>query len=70
MSSVIYKNGRVTLPADVRRRLGLKPGDEIEYVMVGGDIAVQPVRKKANPIAEFIDGPGRQPNGAAVAGSR
>lgn len=28
----ISSKGRVTIPKDVRERLGLKPGDEIEFV--------------------------------------
>jgi AbrB family looped-hinge helix DNA binding protein len=28
----ITSRGRVTIPKDVRERLGLKPGDEIEFV--------------------------------------
>jgi antitoxin PrlF len=28
----VTSKGRVTIPKDVRERLGLKPGDEIEFV--------------------------------------
>lgn len=32
MKSKITSKGQVTIPKDVRERLGLRPGDEIEFV--------------------------------------
>ncbi len=31
-SAVVTFNGRITLPSDVRKQLGLKTGDTIEFV--------------------------------------
>ena len=37
----ITSKGQVTIPKDVRERLGLRPGDEIEFVEEGGRFRVQ-----------------------------
>ena len=34
-SAMVTFNGRITLPTDVRKRLGLKTGDNVEFVEVG-----------------------------------
>ena len=31
----ITEKGQVTIPVEVRRRLGLNPGDEVEFVLEG-----------------------------------
>jgi AbrB family looped-hinge helix DNA binding protein len=36
-------NGRITLPIDIRKQLGLKTGDNIEFVEIGdGRFAIRP----------------------------
>jgi AbrB family looped-hinge helix DNA binding protein len=36
-------NGRITLPPDVRKQLGLKTGDNVEFVEIGnGRFAIAP----------------------------
>jgi AbrB family looped-hinge helix DNA binding protein len=36
-------NGRITLPPDVRKQLGLKTGDSVEFVKIGnGRFAIAP----------------------------
>jgi antitoxin PrlF len=67
MGFAISSKGQVTIPADVRRRLGVKAGDKIDYVVEDGVITIRPVREENNPFAEFIGALGRQPNGTAVA---
>lgn len=39
--SKITSKGQVTIPKDVRERLGLRPGDEIEFVEDNGVFRVQ-----------------------------
>jgi AbrB family looped-hinge helix DNA binding protein len=34
-SAMVTFNGRVTLPTDVRKQLGLKTGDKIDFVEIG-----------------------------------
>ncbi len=34
-SAMVTFNGRITLPPDVRKQLGLKTGDKVEFVEIG-----------------------------------
>lgn len=36
----ITEKGQVTIPVEVRRRLGLSPGDEVEFVLDGNGARV------------------------------
>ncbi|MBM3932842.1 MAG: AbrB/MazE/SpoVT family DNA-binding domain-containing protein [SAR202 cluster bacterium] len=36
----VTSKGQVTIPKDVRERLGIEPGDEIEFVESDGEIKV------------------------------
>ena len=59
MSSVVSKKGWVVIPRDIRERYGIRPGDRVEVVAVGGTIAVVPIPD--DPIAAGLgllkDGP-------------
>ena len=62
MSAVtITTKGQVTIPVDVRQRLGLESGDRIEFVEIEGGFAIRPaiddvrtlkglLRKPAKPV--------------------
>jgi antitoxin PrlF len=69
MGFAISSKGQVTLPKEIRRRLGVKPGDKIRYVIKDGMTVIQPDRSgEENPFTKFIGmlgGP--QPDGTAVA---
>jgi len=42
-SAMVTFNGRITLPPDVRKQLGLKTGDNVEFVEIGnGRFAIAP----------------------------
>jgi antitoxin PrlF len=42
-SAMVTFNGRITLPTDIRKQLGLKAGDKIEFVEIGkGQFALRP----------------------------
>lgn len=54
-SAMVTFNGRITLPTDIRRQLGLKTGDNIEFVEIGdGRFAIRPctTEDSGNPGAE------------------
>lgn len=43
----ISKSGRITIPKGVRKAMGLKPGDAIDFVVVKGYAVIRgPKRKK------------------------
>jgi AbrB family looped-hinge helix DNA binding protein len=45
-------NGRITLPPDVRKQLGLRTGDSVEFVEIGnGRFAIAP---GAGPFSESV----------------
>jgi len=54
MSYTISNKGQVTLPVKVRMQIGVKPGDEIEYVIEKGQVILRPVRGKENPFARWV----------------
>jgi AbrB family looped-hinge helix DNA binding protein len=41
----ITSKGQVTIPKAIREKLGVKPGDEVEFVEVDGQISVRPIGK-------------------------
>ena len=53
-SSVISSKGQVTVPQEVRLRLGLKQGDRVEFVVEGDHTVIRPARAATNPIDQVI----------------
>ena len=43
MAGTITKKGQVSIPAEVRRKLGLKPGDRISFIVEDGKLIGIPV---------------------------
>jgi AbrB family looped-hinge helix DNA binding protein len=43
----ITSKGQITVPREVRRTLGVKPGDKLVFEQYGDDMRVRPVRKKS-----------------------
>ena len=43
LGSTVTSKGQVTIPAALRKRLGLKEGDRVEFVEEGGRVTVQRV---------------------------
>jgi AbrB family looped-hinge helix DNA binding protein len=48
----LTSKGQVTIPKSVRDGLGLRPGDEVEFVADGGDYRLRKVLR-ANPFARY-----------------
>jgi antitoxin PrlF len=57
LQSRMTSKGQVTVPAELRRELGLEPGDRVEFVRENGTIQV----RKAESIVDRLAGavPGR-----------
>jgi antitoxin PrlF len=62
-SSTISSKGQITIPQEIRRRLGLEPGDRVEFVMEEGRTIVRPARSGANPYEKYIGIAGPFPGG-------
>ncbi|MBL8384981.1 MAG: AbrB/MazE/SpoVT family DNA-binding domain-containing protein [Burkholderiales bacterium] len=61
-TATLTSKGQVTIPADVRQRLGLESGDRIEFIELDGGYAIKPaiddvrslkglLRKPAKPVS-------------------
>ncbi len=55
--------GQITLPKEMREQLGLKPGDEVVWSIIGRDILITPKSVDFNELAGFLGAP---PNGPAT----
>jgi AbrB family looped-hinge helix DNA binding protein len=53
-SSTISSKGQVTVPIEVRRRLGLKQGDRVEFVFEDGRTVLRPSRPATNPFRAYL----------------
>ena len=49
----LSSKGQITIPAEVRKRLGLHEGDRVEFIMQGGETTLRPARRNDNPFAQF-----------------
>lgn len=52
MSTTIDRAGRVVIPQQVRRRLGLEPGTRLEIEEVDGSVVLRPVSRVRIETAE------------------
>ncbi len=53
-TSTISSKGQVTIPMEVRQRLGLREGDRVEFVVEEGRTVLRPARPEPNPFAAFV----------------
>ena len=50
--ATITSKGQITIPREVRRRLGLKQGDQIVFVTENGATVIKPFRED-NPFEQY-----------------
>jgi AbrB family looped-hinge helix DNA binding protein len=53
-SSTISSKGQITVPQEIRKRLGLVPGDRVEFVIEEDRTVIRPARSEGNPFEKFI----------------
>ena len=46
--------GQLTVPQEIRKRLGLESGDRVEFVVEEGRTVIRPARGEANPFERLI----------------
>ena len=63
-SSSISSKGQVTIPQEVRLRLGLQEGDRVEFVVDGERTLIRPARQVHNPFERYVGALGTFPGGA------
>ena len=52
--STISSKGQVTVPLEVRRRLGLNEGDRVEFVIENEQTVLRPARLPGNPFEKYV----------------
>jgi antitoxin PrlF len=62
-SSVLTSKGQVTIPKDVRLRLGLKEGERVEFVTEGDRTIIRPAQGTENPFSKYTGIFGNFPGG-------
>jgi antitoxin PrlF len=65
-SSVISSKGQVTVPLEIRKRLGLKEGDRLEFLIEGDRTVIRPARAADNPFLHYAGALGGFTNAAEV----
>jgi AbrB family looped-hinge helix DNA binding protein len=53
-ASTISSKGQVTVPIEVRHRLGLRAGDRVEFVYEDGRTVLRPARAEKNPFTAYL----------------
>jgi antitoxin PrlF len=62
-SSTISSKGQVTVPQEIRKRLGLQTGDRVEFLVEEGRTVLRPVRTESDPFEKYIGILGPFPGG-------
>ncbi len=52
-SSTISSKGQITVPQEIRNRLGLEPGDRVEFVVEEGRTVLRPSRSEEDPFGKY-----------------
>jgi antitoxin PrlF len=52
-NSTISSKGQITVPLEIRRRLGLKEGDRVEFVEEGEWTIIRPAHPPKNPFEKY-----------------
>jgi antitoxin PrlF len=52
--STISSKGQITVPLEIRRRLGLKEGDRVEFVIQDDWTIIRPARPEENPFEKYV----------------
>lgn len=53
-SSTISSKGQITVPLEIRNRLGLKQGDRVEFVIENERTTIRPARAPENPFVKYV----------------
>ena len=52
-TSTVSAKGRITIPKEIRIRLGLKKGDRVEFVTESETTIIRPARHSENPFRAY-----------------
>lgn len=51
--ATVTSKGQITIPQEVRLRLGLKQGDQVVFVVENGMTVLKPARGEENPFEQY-----------------
>jgi antitoxin PrlF len=61
-ATTLTSKGQVTVPREIRERMGLKPGDKITFSLLSdGTLIVRPKVRRVTDLAGLLHKPGRAP---------
>ena len=52
-AATLTSKGQLTIPAEIRKRLGLQQGDRVEFAMEDGETIIRPAKRTDNPFAKY-----------------
>ena len=52
--TTISSKGQITVPLEIRKRLGLKAGDRVEFVVDEGQTTIRPPGASENPFLKYV----------------
>jgi antitoxin PrlF len=70
VKATMTSKGQLTVPVAIRREMGLRAGDEVEFTLVDGVATLHRLPSDTNPFAKWVGRLGVEPDGAAVAWQR
>jgi antitoxin PrlF len=53
-TSTISSKGQITVPLEIRKRLGLRTGDRVEFVVDKDATTIRPARAPENPFLKYV----------------
>jgi AbrB family looped-hinge helix DNA binding protein len=62
-TSSLSSKGQVTVPLEIRKRLGVATGDRIEFVVEGDRTLIRPSRDNPDPFEKYVGVLGPFPGG-------
>ena len=62
-SSSLSSKGQVTVPLEIRKRLGVTAGDRIDFIIEGERTVIRPARSDENPFEKYRGILGHFPKG-------
>ncbi len=54
ITATLSSKGQVTIPLEIRQRLGLKQGDRLEFALQDGVTILRPARGNDNPFEAYV----------------
>lgn len=52
--ATVTSKGQITIPQEIRQRLGLNQGDQVSFEVLNGETVLKPHRSEVNPFKAFV----------------